>query len=324
MSEQQHKHLEGSVPDSDLRRMLDRSEVPPARAEFKEHLRAMFLAGESMSAAADEAGTEPEPALAALLDQGLVLPSRPEFRASLRKRFVSVAGATPLTPLAVPRAAGTQRRHLRLLVGGVAAAAAVVAMLFVQGVFAPGTAKWHALAGDYAGLRIDGERVADLSAAELDHRLDHARRVSTAGGTLRMEYDDGRFVLELGADTVLGLDRMPAAVDAKDLVLVGDAGSFRVVTGPKFPGTELQFATSLFEARVTGTVFGIDVLEEGICLCVTEGTVDLVPIVGASPRLHAVGTGRRCSVDWQGGAVEGPVCPPHAVPLESLVRTWRN
>lgn len=307
--------------------MLDRSEVPPARPEFKAHLRARFVAGESMSVAPEDSAHQPGPALAALLDQGLVPPSRPEFRASLKERFVSIAGAAPLTPpapIAVPRVARTLRTRLLLLVGGVAAAAAVVAVLFTQGVFAPGTARWHALTGNYAGLRIDGALVADLSDAELDTRLSRAQEVATGSGTLRMEYGQDRFVLELGEDTVLGLERMPDASGATDLVLVGNSGSFRVVTGSTFPGTELQFATSLFDARVTGTVFGIDIHEGGICLCVTEGTVDLVPIVGASPQRHAVAEGRRCSLDWEGGSTEDDVHPPHSGPLEALVRDWRK
>lgn len=309
---------EGERPDGELSRMLDRAELPRAREEFKARLRAEFVSGESMS----DARAVPEPALAALLDQEQGPSARAEFKAGLKARFVGATESAAAPPLdEVPRVARAERRRLRLLVGGIAAAA-MIAVLFAQGVFGPSRPRWHALSVDFAELEIDGERAADLTGPELDSRLSRARQVATGSGTFRMEYEN-RFVLELGEHTVLGLDRMPDTARAKDLVLVGSAGSFRVATGPEFSGTELQFATSLFDAHVTGTVFGIDVLDEGICLCVTEGAVDLVPSLGAAPEHHAVREGRRCSVDWMGRTMEDTVCPPHAAPLEGLALDYR-
>lgn len=335
MGEERHNDESGTAPGEGLRRALDRYETPPAGAEFKERLRAMFVDGGSASAASDE----PEPALAALLDQDSVPPARPEFEEDLWRRFVNVRrGVSRTSPVrsapavrsasrvrrTPPRVERAPRKRFRLLAGGiVAAAAAVVAFLFTQGVFTP-SARWHALPGDYAELRIDGEPVAGLSGTELDRRLDGAKRVVTGGGALRMEYD-GRFVLELGEESELGLERMPADADARDLVLVGDKGAFRVATGPAFAGTELRFATALFDALVTGTVFGIDVLDAGICLCVTEGSVELMTTGGATPEVYAVGEGRRRALDWQGRMEEEePVCVPHAVPLDELARAWRS
>jgi len=241
--------------DRDLARFLDAPQ-PGARSNFKDALRARFLAGDGEAEGDDR--------VLGLLDSVAAEPARPEFKAALREQFLAAAGEQApaqdepeldeLEPLEAPRprpaaptraprqpvarrsrqgrapsAARKQRSHLRLVVGTVLASAAAVMLWWVNRTQLSTGPQWSAVAGSFvpAAVTIDDVSLASLSAEQIAPALASARTVSTGATNLRLQFDD-YFVVELGRDSVLDLTAMAARTVADGFELES-TGSYDIV-----------------------------------------------------------------------------------------------
>lgn len=316
-------HRDEEQLDPALARALDAQGMPPARPAFRAELREAFLTGVF--------GDEQDELLErALTGHGRVPAARPEFRAELRRSFLEAgraAGArTPARPTPARRTAredrgpaarrrgpSTSRRPWTLLAGGLLTAAAALLLVLLG--------PWSATATDPTGSlwRLAGAAPAqgllvDGSPWGGQEPLAGARRVRTGPERARLVL--GRqLVVELGPDSELVLAD-PGTPGA--LVFEGERGHLRFATGPDLdPGRGLLVRTRDAEVEVLGTVFGVDVYDEGTCVCCTRGEVQVRSrATGEDQRVAALGRGF-VTAD-EGALLAGEIAADHREPLDEL------
>lgn len=308
---------------------LDAWTPPGARVAFREGAHARFVAGELTEAL--ETFT-PRP--------------RDEFRAGLRDAFLAggAAGSDEAAELPelpsravrtdrppalqrAPRAARATRTRFRLLVGGglasVAAAAAIVLWLLQ-----PGAMSWRVEAQGFsaAGILVDGVALAeDASPAELERLLDGAQSLRSGTQALRMVLGGDVAVVELGPGSEVDLSGVPEARD-EDIHFAGDEGAFRIATGGGYrrESQRLTFRAHDVTVQVTGTVFGVDLYGDDVCVCCCQGTVRVqapgVEGPGTEDEVHesflAAGETRYVHADGRSSFVED--LEDHQAPLRAL------
>lgn len=260
-------------PGERLRSALD-GFAPKARPGFREELAARLAAGV-------------DPTLEEALD-GLQPEAREEFRAQLRGRFVRPARPSRRRTPASPR-----RTNLRLVAGGLVAAAAALVLWILW----PADAAPRFVVDDAsfvaAGLSIDGEAVtASITPAEFARRLAGAGSVATGEHRLRFLFED-QFVVELDPATRLDLSGLASAEGPRVLANDGSAGGYRVATTVRFDRARgLEFRTPARSMRVVGTVFGVDVYDpETVCICCRRGEVRTFCPKGLTPEESVVSDG---------------------------------
>lgn len=130
---------------------------------------------------------------------------------------------------------------------------------------------------------IDGVlQSKDLTSAELSARVAQAKTVGTEGSNLRIQYGDW-FVIAMDADSTLDITELPAGPGTGDFTLAASGGGYQVRTGAAFKSEncKLRVRTPQTEVDVVGTVFGINCLDAGTCVCCTEGSVKVMPLAQA-------------------------------------------
>lgn len=277
---------EPDPPASDprLEALLRRSPLPPARGAFRDALRARFLEGD-LEQRVKTASRAPDPdrtsrhtvadlerSLAAL---PLAPPARGEFRDELRRVFVSGAVAGPdLDGLEEARPAG---RLVRLLVP-LAAAAAIVLITVLQFTGTGGllrSREWQASLVGRGPVKVLGVDLGQYDEDQIGVEL-------TRGGRLESNADivelllDGELVVQVQPETSLMIGRLPDPGSGEKLVIEIESGEAYLKTlehGIDYP---IHFVTKQAYVQVTGTVLGVLVDENGTCVCVAEGVVEVV------------------------------------------------
>lgn len=189
----------------------------------------------------------------------------PAFREKLHERFVSGR----LVPSARAQRGGRRTPYWVRWAAIPAAAAAVVALVF----FLNRDAGWSIQPMSERGaIRVAGQPVDASVRGALARRLKPGVAVETG--------DDGH--VELLADGVLLVEVMPASAltvpnarrsAGHDALAFGvTRGEVRLMTGPRFAGSDLEVTTPEGTVRITGTTVAIDRDDNGTCVCVMHGT----------------------------------------------------
>ena len=255
--------MSAEEPRADLRAALDAFEVPGPRAEFRSDLMQRFTSGQM--AALDE----PTPELAAALDAWEVPAARSAFREELRSRFL--AGEEQ------PQAqVHSLRRYF------IAAAAAALFVLGWISPWGPGyVAGWRAVSLDQAVtpvVNIDGREVRADQAATFDKAFNGGCRVATDQQALRVYCDTAGVVVEIAPQTEIEVLR-----EGGWMVLEIESGTLRLSTAEGFD-EDLRVRTPDAEIQLKGRSLGVDVYDEGTCLCILEGQATLIPNDGSGER----------------------------------------
>jgi hypothetical protein len=242
---------------------------------------------------------------------GLPVPEAdPGFRARLRAEFVAgTLGETRGESAAESGAAGDvggeppADARGRVVpfprrVVAVFAAAAMLAIVFL-GIDAGPT--WHIVSVGGEGTVRIGERVWDP--VELAATLP---RSLGAGEALRV---DGEAEMNLACGDVLAAQMAPGSEMTlpdpprrwTDRRMRGEAldGEVRFTTGVGFPGATLEMGAPAGAVRVTGTTFAVIVTADSTCVCVLDGTVEMVAPDGEATPVLA---GKRRTVPNEPGA----------------------
>ncbi len=320
--------------EPELKRAIDAWQPAPARAAFREQLRALFLGAEATGVDdAAPAGKEPAPALTEALDAYLP-EARAEFRDSLRAAFVSgaiaqqssTAGSAAEREESAPRVAQAHRGRwrLRLLgVGGLLATAAALVLWVLQ----PVHPRWSFDPEGFvaAGLSIDGITLsADTPLSEVDELLSTANSVSTTNALVRLVLGE-LLMIEMAEFSTLDLSLMPADLSRGDLVLRAREGSFRLVTGPEFKVSQrtLRVETDDVDVEVVGTVFGVELFPTFTCVCCLEGEV--ATRLKNEPATLGTVRGESTNIVYKDGTpVKQTRFEPHMLRLRTIRNFWER
>ncbi len=296
--------LPDAQPDPALRKALQHWPRPEARSDFRERLRAEFLAAPFEARASEEVAAQdlgPAPQVAPRWGEGLPVPEI-------------------LTPALSP----ARRPWFTLVsIGAIAAAA-----LFLFRWQSP--TRWTvAASSEFTLARVDGKEFSPAQGEQLAAALKPGSVVEVEGGALDLLLDT-RVALSLAAGSTLTLVAVPEPEVLASIWLDQQRGSLAVVTGPGFVDANLRILTPDGEVRVVGTRFAIEVIAGmGTCVCCAEGIVSvfdrpltegLVP--EAAPE-HKLAGGEMIFVFSDHRPREsGPAIADHLAPLESLRQVW--
>ncbi len=308
---------------AELRAALDDWQTPIADAGFRARQRHAFLA-------AGKAGGPPsEEEAGAQLDSRQTEPAREGFRTMLRERFLAAAGeyredydesSHELRPLAggAPARPQPQLGMPKLLVGVLALAAAGL-LYFGMGSNAllgplesmpqdpsfPGWQTVNFVHGDEVVL--DGNQRLSGS----DERLGAALTLGgcsleTGGGKLSVIHYGEGVLLEFPPGTELRFPPVPKG-ERGLIEIVVERGGVRVATTDEFMGRILVH-TPHTTIALSGPSMGIDVVEEGTCVCALAGDAQIRPLKEqeGSAGGYNIGSGRTSFVRRSGAVVEFP------------------
>lgn len=343
-------------PTEELAALLDGCDAP-ARPEFRSALRDAFVGGSIGLSKPDPADESELPdAIRAALDAWAPAPPTAAARDAVREAFLA-AGPPFQHASGVPSAAGTrhdrERRsapaparrmstQLRLVVGGGLFAAAAALLILLRGglegaepsgagaeIAQAERAGWTLDSGTVdalgeeallAAIRVDGEALPSLD--DFGIALAGAQRIEVVGASIRMRRGDA-YVMELGEGTTVRFEMEdPTAPEGSD-VLFAASGAVRVATGPGFdPSVPLVVHTPHLRTAVTGTIYGIDVFEQGTCVCCLEGSVEARShLEGARPFDVPAAATRVLALNEVRPDVH-PLEASHADPLRKLQGYW--
>jgi ferric-dicitrate binding protein FerR (iron transport regulator) len=197
----------------------------------------------------------PDPDLAARLRALPPEPVDPAYRARARAAFLS------------PPAARPARRRFPLW-GGIGIAAAAALALFLLATAAP---SWRVAGVQGSGtVTVDGEAFPAASLA--GRKLPRGASVDVGPGVeLTVAADALSFVVGEGSRLTLETRGIPGR---RSLAAVLDHGNTWGTTGPGFAG--LAVLTPEAQVQVTGTTFAVMASPDTTCVCVLEGTVEVV------------------------------------------------
>lgn len=342
MSDNNKHQDDGLAPDD----WLGAWQVPAAKSEFRDRLRAAFVQGELAAPLGglaeaehtlDEHDTsgddfriaELQAEVGPLLDR-LEVPAAPAgVREELRAAFVSGESSEAGRPQIAPQPARRLSTRLRLVAASVAAAAAVwLLLLRPTGALAP-VESLQVVPGSYttlAGLTADGVDLVDLELEEINDRLAKATTITTAESAVRVQLGD-YWVVEMGPnaelewlerDLIEGSSDIPEG--ARKFVMQSEQGSLRFATGPAFDGSEMLVKAPYLDAEVVGTVFAVDIYDQFSCLCCYEGTVEVQPSVQQDAVFVE---GGETSFAGETYCKRSASPNAHTLPLESLATFWQ-
>jgi ferric-dicitrate binding protein FerR (iron transport regulator) len=251
--------------------------------------------------------------------------ARAEFKEKLCREFSAVPRRDAKTPLFdvvdEPRPVRSTRRGGRLVWAGLAAAAAVIAMLAY---LKPSDSRWRVVEGTAAGVvTIDGVSISSDDRERLERSLVEARNIH-AESRLRLRFADW-YLLELEPHSDVQLSPIEQRTRTEPLYLQVGKGTLCVCTGPSFRGAEMRIDTDEVSLRVTGTNFAVDLVADGTCVCCLHGALKATP--SKSKTTEAVGDRRTFHVFKSGEEPKrGEIVERHAEPLHELeelaLRLW--
>lgn len=248
----------------------------------------------------------------------------PAFKASLRERFLDLAdpGASP-APIPItaspdplrfgPGAGQPERTRLFPFIWPFVLAASVAFILYFV-LARDAHPRWRVLEATPTGeFMVDSLRFKGSDAALLSDALQTAHEIRTFDAGLRLQLRDD-LVLDIAPGTQLSQMSFPPA---GAYTIYANAGALHVCTGPTFSGNRLRILTDNMESTVIGTIFGVDVLENGTCVCCIEGTVRCDPRDGGGAK--SVEAGAMCFAYNDGKkSAWGQAHEPHTRPLQEL------
>ena len=341
---------------AELAGLLDSCDTT-ARPGFRSALRDAFVGGTIRPATQDPADESELPdVVRAALDAWTPVPPAAAGRDAVREAFLA-AGPPSRHASGAPSAAahrhGGERQpapaparrmstQLRLVIGGGLLAAAAAVLILLRGGLGgaePSDARVEIARADGAGwaldagtidalgerallaaIRVDGEALPSLD--DFGIALASAKRIEVGDASIRMRRGDA-YVMELGEGTEVRFEAEdPTAPEGSD-VLFAASGAVRVATGPGFdPSVPLVVHTPHLRTAVTGTIYGIDVYEQGTCVCCLEGSVEARShLEGALPFDVPAAATRVLALNEVRPDVH-PLEASHADPLRKLQGYW--
>jgi hypothetical protein len=274
--------------DAEIEALVAGTPLPPVRGDFRDQVRAGFLQGTlraalPMDSSIDEqetpsrAGESDRKAPADVKDlqeivarTPLAQPARTEFRAELRQQFLT--GDFPQGQSfdsGEPEPAG---KLLRFLLPVAAVAAILLVTFLAPGLF--GERVWHAQVLGEGSVEVAGLSLGSHEEARIGVEATLGGPIVVGDSKLRLELAD-HLVLEIQPETTLTLNALPDTGSGERLVVRIDRGEAYLKTldeGLDFP---VLFTTEEAWVTVVGTTLGVMAGEEGTCVCVSEGEVDV-------------------------------------------------
>ncbi len=296
--------LRDPAPDPALSGALQHWPRPQARPDFRERLRAEFLATPFEARAPLEVEPQdlgPAPEVAPRWGEGL-----------------------PVAEILTPALSPARRPWFTLV--SIAAIAAAALFLFQW----QSPTRWRVgSSSEFTLVRVDGQEFSPAQGARLAAALKPGSVIEVEGGALDLLLDT-RVALSLAAGSALSLVAVPESEVLASIWLEQQRGSLAVVTGPGFVDANLRIQTPDSEVRVVGTRFAVDVIAGlGTCVCCDEGVVsvfdqpltqDLVP--EGTPE-HKLSQGEMTFIFSDHRPREiGPAIAEHLAPIESLRQAW--
>ena len=243
--------------------------------------------------------------------------ARAEFRDELRHRFLA-AGEPPVR--AAPSVSVQnvdRRRRVVLRVGGLLAAASILAIGFI--LLESSGPRWKILElAEGSVVKADGTTVPTDDRTALARALQRAREIEVEKGDLVLQIDDlSLFDLAEGTRAAfVGFDRkapgMPFEVKAM-------SGRLRARTGPGFQGRTMNVVADLMNVTVTGTAFAVDYEPHGTCICCLHGDVRMTS-KETGPDAKVITPEHMCLIYRLEVREPKTGAPPerHAIPLRAL------
>ncbi len=268
--------------DPELEELLRSQPAPAGEDGFRASLRARFVAGKLGEADPKTVSLQRMDGRTAAvviedwLSQGQAPPpARESFVRELRRKFVEgdFEDSDGEWERAAPRVSPPRRANpaLRVLVGGLAAAAAILAI----GVFVPTGPRWTALAVQGSGpLIVDGERAETFDASLIGAALEGGGELGSVGHTIGFGFGP-HLLLELRPGARIRAER---AED--ELIVQLLEGELYAKTDGAYDGPPLVVRTQDLDLRMVGTSLGVMTNGELTCVCVAHGAVELTTANG--------------------------------------------
>ena len=223
--------------------------------------------------------------------------ARPAYRRDLRAHFVTgglAAGERAVArerPLAAVRLL-PQRPALRLLLGGLAAAA----LIFLVAQLAPRPDRWRAVEVQGQRITLDGKAVRMADLAELGPEIMAADVVETGEETSVLLVLADRFRLDVRPGTRFRPHALAELVPGTTSGIDLEQGEIFVDKNPEGEDAPLTVVTADVEVAVTGTVVGIQCFQGGTCVCVIHGDarVSCCEVAVSPGHSHVTRPGRPC------------------------------
>lgn len=205
--------------------------------------------------------------------------ARADFRAELRRRFLEVAQVSP----ALPPGRAVEGRRTALQIGGLLAAAAILAAGYF--LVRPSAPAWRVLeVAPGSIVKADGVSLPVQDPVALARNLMNAHEIVVERGDLVLQVGDlSLFDLDEGTRVAFaGFDEPSSAAPYE---VRASSGRLRARTGPGFRGRRMMVQADLMNVLVTGTAFAVDYEKEGTCVCCLHGVVEIVSkALGPEPR----------------------------------------
>ncbi len=296
--------LKDPQPDPALRKALQQWPRPQARPDFRERLRAEFLAAPFEARAPDEVEAPdlgPAPEVAPRWGEGL-----------------------PVAEILTPALSPARKPWFTLV--SIAAIAAAALFLFQW----QSPTRWSvAASSEFTLARVDGQEFSPAQSLQLAAALEPGSVIEVEGGSLDLVLDT-RLALSLAAGSTMSLVAVPEPEVLASIWLDQQRGSLAVATGPGFVDADLRIQSPDSEVRIVGTRFAVDVIAGlGTCVCCDEGVVsvfdqpvtqDLVP---EGTHEHKLAQGEMTFVFSDHRPREsGRAIAEHLAPIESLRQVW--
>lgn len=218
------------------------------------------------------------------------------FRARLAREFAAgeIRPRLRLAPVPV-------HRRTEFWLGGAALAAAAAALIVA---FLNPAPAWHVVESRGTGAVTVAGASAPVDLADragLDRALARSGRLSVPeSGELTLA-SDGVLALRFTPGTTASLPTAPARWFGRSREITVEQGELFVTTRPRFRGATLDVRTREASVRVVGTTFAVLAHDDGTCVCVMDGVVQVTPVGGP---MEVVPPGRRCFVFRDGRPTE--------------------
>jgi FecR protein len=241
----------------------------------------------------------------------------PAFREALRAEFVAgMPGADASADGDGTRVTEAPRRVVPLRLGlvGLAIAASLLAFFFVW----PRGPEWNvvAVAGE-GSVTVNGTTYPSAEALQrMPRTLSPGVHVSVEGGTMLDLAAPGVLSIQLAPGSELEVPGRVAAAGRATYEGLVARGEVRFVTGPDFAGSRLDLDAPAAHVIVTGTTFAVITDADTTCVCVLEGTVEMVSVDGAK---EAVTGGTRRTLRRETGEAHAEeILPMERMKLQML------
>jgi ferric-dicitrate binding protein FerR (iron transport regulator) len=277
---------------------------PAPRSEYADATRKAFL-GAELVARAEPAGSlagRDARTAASMIEDRLKAappptPARAALRDELRARFMRGELVERIVPPVAERTSTRRGPALRLVLGGLAAAAA---LWIVARILLPDDPAWRGFRADGEGpVVVDGVELVPRDLSELGGAFTKARTIESRARRLELVRDDD-LAVALMPGTRLEVRSDGSDGELRFALLEGEV-YLKTVAGYRGPSVVVE--TDHVDMRMTGTVVGVLKNDELSCICVERGTVEAVSRTGKHERFE------RDTSNWVGAEGNFTCCP---------------